>query len=54
MTYLRFSASSVEIKWDGIERTQSASAIGLVFFLGGGGEKLASSQKLIPAPTGSC
>ena len=53
MTYLRFSASSVEIKWDGIERTQSASAIGLVF-LGGGGDKLASSQKLIPAPTGSC
>ena len=36
MTYLRFSASSVEIKWDGIERTQSASAIGLVFFWAGG------------------
>lgn len=44
-------AAYPEIKWDGIERTRSASAIGLVFF---GGDKLASSQKLIPAPTGSC
>lgn len=29
-------AAYPEMKWDGIERTRSASAIGLVFFLGGG------------------
>ena len=28
-------AAYPEIKWDGIERTRSASAIGLVFFGGG-------------------
>lgn len=38
------------MKWDGIERTRSASAIGSVF-LGGIRWLL---HKLIPAPTGSC
>ena len=39
-------AAYPEIKWDGIERTRSASAIGLVFF--GGGISLLLHKSLSP------
>ena len=38
-------AAYPEMKWDGIERTRSASAIGSVFF---GGDKLVKKQAYPP------